>query len=103
MSAEILTANELLSGGVVYLASDGEWIEDINQARLFGADETEARDAAIEAAKKTGRLVGVETEAVETVDGKIVANRLRERIRALGPTVPVQPRQPLEEGDHVSI
>lgn len=100
----ILTANELLSGATVYLAADGRWQMDIDKARLFAADEQEELDAIIAATKATGRLVSVETEKAELVDGKIVAQRLRERIRAEGPTAPYGPeRQDLGEVDHVSL
>lgn len=103
---EILTANELVSGAVVYLDADGNWQQDIDKARLFGDGEAEAesRDAVIAAANATGRLVGIEVEKVEIVDGKVVAQRLRERIRATGPTAPYGPeRQELGEDGHVSL
>jgi len=101
---QILTANELLSGATVYLAANGHWQMDIDKARLFGADEQEALDAATASAKASGRLISVETEKAELVDGKVVAQRLRERIRAEGPTAPYGPeRQDLGEGDHVSL
>ena len=97
---EIITANELLSGAVVYLGSDGAWQVALERARLFGPDEAEARDAAIAAAKQTGRLVGIEIEKVAVEAGRVVPNRLRERIRANGPTAPYGPeRQDLGASD----
>ncbi len=100
---EIITANELLSGATVYFQADGHWEADIDRARLFGADETEARDEVIAKAKATGRLVSIETEQVAVEGGKVIAQRLRERIRAEGPTAPRMKPQGLEEGDHVSL
>lgn len=100
---EIITANELLSGATVYLQADGRWDVEIDRARLFGADEGEARDALIARAQATGRLVSIETEQVAVEDGKVIAQRLRERIRAEGPTAPRMKPQELEEGDHVSL
>ncbi|RUT33149.1 DUF2849 domain-containing protein [Arsenicitalea aurantiaca] len=100
---EILTGNELLSGAAVYLDADGNWVAEIDRARLFAKDEAEARDAAIAASKATGRIVGVEIETVKMVDGRVVADRIRERIRAEGPTAPAFPRQELGEDGHVSI
>lgn len=100
---EILTGNELLSGATVYLDREGRWVEDLQQARLFLAEEKEAREAAIAATAKTGRILSVETEKVTLVEGKVVPDRLRERIRATGSTSPVFDRQKLGEGDHVSI
>jgi len=100
---EILTGNELISGATVYLDAEGSWVEDLQNARLFAADDAEARDAAIAATKKTLRIISLETEKVSVVDGAIVPDRLRERIRAKGPTAPVFDRQHLYEDGHVSI
>lgn len=102
--AEILTANELESGATVYLTADGIWQMDIDKARLFEADDADARDAVLAAAQASGRLVGLEAEKVTRVDGRIVAQRLRERIRAEGPTSPYGPeRQELEAIINVSL
>jgi hypothetical protein len=106
---EILTGNELTSGGTVYLDTAGDWVEDLNAARLFGPDEAEARDAALAATKKTLRVISLEIEKVAVRDGKVVPDRLRERIRAEGPTAPLTlngqqyDRQHLGEDGHVSI
>lgn len=101
---DVLTGNELVSGAVVYLDDNGEWQSDINRARLFEAEQTETREALVEAARATGRLLNLEFEKVEVVDGKVVAKRLRERIRAEGPTAPYGPeRQELGEDGHVSL
>ena len=100
---EILTGNELTSGATVYLDGHGHWVEDLNAARLFGPNEAEARDAAIAATKATLRILSLETEKVAVVNGKIVPDRLRERIRAAGSTAPVFDRQHLDEDGHVSI
>lgn len=101
---DIITANELVSGATVYVNSDGRWIMDIDKARVFKNGEAEARDAVVVAANATGRLISVEIEKVAVLDGKVVANRLRERIRADGPTAPYGPeRQELGEDGHVSL
>lgn len=101
---EIMTGNELLSGATVYLDSDGNWQMDVNKARLFGAEDAQARDGLLKAAAATGRIVSLELEKVQQVNGKIIADRLRERIRAEGPTAPYGPeRQNLEETVHVSL
>ena len=100
---EILTGNELLSGATVYLDRGGNWVEELQAARLFAKDESEARDAAIAATKKTLRIVSLEIETVKLVDGLIVPDRIRERIRAEGPTAPRFDRQHLDEDGHVSI
>lgn len=100
---EILTGNELLSGATVYLDRNGNWVEDLQQARLFGKDDAEARDTAIAATKATMRICSLEIETVQLRDGVIYPDRIRERIRAEGPTAPRFDRQHLAEGDHVSI
>jgi len=100
---EILTGNELTSGATVYLNAEGQWVEELQNARVFGPDEVEARDAAIAATKKTLRILSLETEKVSLVDGVVTPERLRERIRAKGPTAPVFDRQHLSEDGHVSI
>ena len=100
---DILTGNELLSGATVYLDKEGRWVEDLQAARIFLPEEADARDAAIAATKKTGRILSLETEAVKLVDAVVIPLRIRERIRAAGPTAPVFERQHLDEDSHVSI
>ena len=100
---EILTGNELMSGATVYLARSGAWVEDLQQARVYQADEATARDAAIAATKKTLRINSIEIETVTLRDGVIIPDRIRERIRAEGPTAPRFDRQHLDEDGHVSI
>ncbi|WP_051961293.1 DUF2849 domain-containing protein [Devosia riboflavina] len=109
MSKEILTGNELTSGAAVYLSASGEWVEPLQSARLFSKEEVAERDAALAATKAGGRVISLEIEEVDEVDGQIVPKRLRERIRAAGPTAPLTlngqayDRQHLGEDGHVSI
>jgi hypothetical protein len=100
---DILTGNELLSGATVYLDREGNWVEDLQQARLFAPEDKDAKDAAIAASKATMRINSLETETVVVESGVIVPDRLREKIRAEGPTAPVFERQHLGEDGHVSI
>jgi len=100
---EILTGNEVMSGATVYLTKTGEWVEELQQARVFLKEEAEARDAAIVATKKTMRINSLEVETVTLKDGVIVPDRIRERIRAEGPTAPRFDRQHLDKDGHVSI
>ena len=100
---EILTGNDLMSGATVYLDRDGKWVEELQQARVFLKEEAEARDAAIAATKKTMRINSLEIETVTLRDGMIYPDRIRERIRAEGPTAPRFDRQHLGQYDHVSI
>ena len=106
---EILTGNELISGATVYLDAKGEWVESLQAARLFSKEEEAERDAAVVATKGTGRILSLEIEEVLQEAGQIVPKRLRERIRAAGPTAPltlngeIYDRQHLSEDGHVSI
>jgi Protein of unknown function (DUF2849) len=103
-TVEIITANELVSGAVVYLDESGRWVSGIGKARLFSKDEADVRDRLVAAAKANGRLVGVEIEKVSVSGGIPVGERLRTRIRSDGATAPYGPqRQNLGEDDHVSL
>ncbi|MDN2567074.1 DUF2849 domain-containing protein [Aquibium sp. A9E412] len=84
---QILTANRLLDGEAVWLGPDRLWHETIAAAEV-------AHDAAAAARlEETGRaalaashVVDVALVDVELVDGRPWPKRLRERIRAAGPT-----------------
>ena len=52
---EILTGNELISGGTVYLDATNRWVEDLQAARLFSQNDADARDAALAATKAERR------------------------------------------------
>ena len=78
-------------GATVYLDPLGNWVEEIDKARVFLPEEAEAKEAALAATKRTLRIVSLETETVKLVDGKVVADRLRERIRATGSTAARSP------------
>ena len=69
---EILTGNELLSGASGYLGKDDVWVEDLQAARLFSKEQVAERDAALAATKATGRVISLEIEEVEQVNGTIV-------------------------------
>jgi hypothetical protein len=82
-----LTANRLSDGEAVWLAKDGAWAEEIGPAEVVGDKDGEARLEAIgKAAYENNEVVDVNLIDVELVDGEIVPQRLRERIRAAGPT-----------------
>jgi hypothetical protein len=84
---KILTANRLVDGEAVWLASDHSWAETIDAAELARDKDAEARLEAVGAeAIRRNRVVDVNLVDVELVDGAIVPIRLRERIRAAGPT-----------------
>ena len=79
----VVTANRLVDGIVVYLASDGGWTEEIGRARLAETeDETKALEA--EAAKDVAarKVVAVYPMEVALHDGEVDPLSVRERIRA---------------------
>lgn len=101
---KILTGNELLSGAAVYLDARGNWRGALQEARVFGKDEAEALEAAIAATHATGRVISIESEDVQMTEAGIHPLRIRERIRAQGPTAPrFFDRQTLAEDEYVSI
>ena len=105
---KILTANELISGATVYFLADGGWGEDINSARVFSEKNIPEMEQAIERAQASGVLISVESETVRVEGSRVVATRLRERIRARGPTAPRHRRQKPDihhavEFTHVSL
>ena len=82
-----LTANRLTDGEAVWYATDGSWAEIIGASEVVGDKEGEARLEAIgKAAYENNEVVDVAVIDVDVIDGRIVPQRLRERIRAAGPT-----------------
>ena len=79
----VVTANRLIDGIVVYLASHGGWTEEIGRARLAETeDEVKALEA--EAAKDVAarKVVAVYPMDVAIRDGTVDPLSVRERIRA---------------------
>ena len=83
---KVLSANRLTDGEAVWFA-DGAWVETIGPADVVGDKDGEARLEAIgKTAYENNEVVDVNLIDVDVVDGRIVPQRLRERIRAAGPT-----------------
>ncbi len=82
----VLTANRLIDGEAVWYAADG-WRETIEGAEIVTDRDGEARIEAIGAAAyAANQVLDVAVIDVALVGGLIVPTRLRERIRAAGPT-----------------
>ena len=85
---QVMTANRLRDGDVVFLTRSGEWSEKIDDAVLaqeplaIAALETRAAEAV-----KATLITGQYLFDAERVKDKIRATHIRERIRTLGPTV----------------
>jgi hypothetical protein len=88
MTDKVLTANRLSDGIAVWLDAAGQWTETLQDALV--ARHAEAI-ASLEAIGKRdfadNKVVDVAVVDVEEVNGKLWPTRLRERIRAAGPTM----------------
>jgi hypothetical protein len=88
MTQEVFIANRLNDGLVVFLTAEGGWSEWIADAALVEAAAEKDRLTAIAAAAVDAcRVVDPLPIEVTVTDGAVVPVRLRERIRAQGPTV----------------
>lgn len=83
---KILTANRLSDGEAVWYTEKG-WAETITNSEVAADKDAEARLEAIgQAGILDNAVVDVNLIDVDLVCGEIVPTRLRERIRAAGPT-----------------
>jgi hypothetical protein len=88
MALQILTANRLSDGISVWYDVDGRWNESIARAEIARTEEDAARLETIGKKAFADNLVlDVNLIDVEEKDGFIRPLRLRERIRAEGPTI----------------
>lgn len=85
---QVLTANRLIDGEVVYLGREGGWVERLAEARVLGAP------AEGETALNWGQEAERNQEVVHAYLFDVVAHgeglkpvKMREIIRAAGPTV----------------
>jgi len=84
---KILTANRLTDGEAVWLAADHSWVETIDAAEIARDKPAEERlEQAGRAAALRNEVIDVNLIDVDVRDGAIQPLRLRERIRAAGPT-----------------
>lgn len=80
---EVITANRLIDGIVVYLAPDGGWVEDLAHAKLAATpEETKELEGVAAKAVADRVVVAVYPMDVALQDGVPVALSVRERIRA---------------------
>lgn len=87
-TAKVLTANRLTDGIAVWLDASGQWSEDLQSALV--ARHAEAISALEAVGKRdfaANRVVDLAVIDVEDHDGRIWPVRIRERIRAEGPTI----------------
>ncbi|WP_020187487.1 DUF2849 domain-containing protein [Methylopila sp. 73B] len=87
-ATQIVTANRLSDGVVVYLAPNGGWIDRIDSALVAEGDDALAEAVAAGKRAEAAQVV-VESYPIDVTrdGGRLKPLRLREEIRAVGPTV----------------
>lgn len=85
---KVLTANRLADGEALFYAANG-WNRDFQKSQVAESGEAESHLATIGAlAYANNEVVDVNLiDVTRTRDGRLHALRLRERIRAEGPTI----------------
>jgi hypothetical protein len=82
---QIVTANALIEGDVVYLAANGAWTRHMTEAQVF--TEAEPAEAALaEAAKQHSSVVGCYLAEVKQTAQGIEPAHFREDFRRRGPS-----------------
>ena len=85
---EMITANRLADGRVVFLDAQGGWTEDFHKGAIVS--DAAAKAAALAQATKAAQanaIVDPYPIELELRAGHLAPKALRERIRACGPTV----------------
>ncbi|MCB1329226.1 MAG: DUF2849 domain-containing protein [Maritimibacter sp.] len=80
--AQFVTANDLLTGEVVFLAADGRWVAELDEAALVADAEENARRLAWAQADE-GRVVGAYLARAAAGASPL---HFREQFRATGPS-----------------
>lgn len=79
----VVTANDLRSGAVVYLADEGTWVDVLDDAAVATtAEELKALEASALTAVEQSKVTAVYAFDVAIVDGRAKPLSVRERIRA---------------------
>lgn len=87
---QVMTANRLRDGDVVFLTRAGVWAEAIDDAALVQEPQAVAAlEARAKADVEANIVTGPYLFDAERVSGRVRALHIRERIRTLGPTVRV--------------
>lgn len=85
-NAQVVSANDLRAGHTVYRAADGAWVRDIGKAALI-EDPAEAQLALLDAIGHATVIVGAYLVEVRATAAGPEPVALRERFRALGPSI----------------
>ncbi|WP_034992811.1 DUF2849 domain-containing protein [Beijerinckia mobilis] len=87
-ATQIISANRLSDGLVVYFTTEGAWVVAIGEATIF--TDAEAAKSALELARgdvKKNLIVDPFLVEVTTATQSVAAVKLRDTIRAKGPTI----------------
>jgi sulfite reductase (NADPH) hemoprotein beta-component len=85
---EMITANRLADGLVVFLDAENGWSEDFHRGAIFEDAAAKAQGLAVAAkAAEANFVVDPYPIELELRAGHLAPKALRERIRATGPTV----------------
>lgn len=84
MTQNVVTANALIDGDVVYIGAGDRWVRTLSDAQVFdGADA----DAALRRAEaRTGEVVGTYLAPVSMETGVPTPTHFREAFRQRGPS-----------------
>ncbi|HUZ66429.1 MAG TPA: DUF2849 domain-containing protein [Beijerinckiaceae bacterium] len=85
---QVLTANRLRDGAVVFLGAEDRWVERLDEARVL--EDKVVADTALEGAKadeKANLVLDLYAFEVVRFNGGVRATHLRDAIRAAGPSV----------------
>jgi hypothetical protein len=85
---QIVSANRLTDGIIVFLAKGDAWVEKLNDAEIFGDKASvDAGLARAQSAMAKNLIVEITPVEIEIAPGGISAKHIRDRIRSAGPTV----------------
>ncbi len=86
--SQVISANRLSDGIVVFRAPDGGWVEQLRDAEILAdAAAVKAALVLVEQDVKANRVIEVEAFAVAIKDDHVEPVHLRDKIRAKGPTI----------------
>jgi len=87
---QMLIANRLGDGLVVFRAPDGSWVKSIEDGALVDDEASSKLLAAGRIDEQNNLVIDPNLIAVDTQSGKRRPEKIREAIRAAGPTIEVE-------------
>ena len=83
---QVVSANDLLDGDVVYLTRNGTWTRSLADA-VIAEDKAAANDLLAVANDQPGRVVGPTLVGIERRETGVEPAHIRERLRDSGPSI----------------